>query len=93
MCFSGTYLAVGSQQFSGDFGRVSVSVDGKAPVIIEGYFTKAPNTVWAGGHTIISVINDQLPSGQHTVKFTVLAERHPDSNGYKFDIGYLLVAG
>lgn len=90
--FSGTYLAIGSQQYSGDFGRASVSIDGKEPVVIEGYFTKAENTVWAGGHTIISVINEQLPPGEHTLKLTILPERHTNSNGYKFDIGYLLIA-
>lgn len=90
--FSGTYLAIGSQQYSGDFGRASVSVDGKEPVVIEGYFTKAANTVWAGGHTILSIMDEQLSPGEHTLKLTILPERHSHSNGYNFDIGYLLVA-
>jgi len=68
-----------------------VSVDEKSPVVIEGYFTKAENTVWAGGHTFISVIDKQLLPGAHTLKFTVLPEHHSNSNGYNFDIGYLLI--
>jgi len=90
--FKGTYAAVGYQQFSGDFGRVAVSLDGQPVATLEGYFTKMPNNDWAGGHTVLTILAENLPSGTHTLRFTLLPERHANSGGSKFDIGYLLIA-
>ena len=88
--FNGTYIALGTQQYSGDFGRASVVLDDNAPIIIEGYFTKKKNNDWAGGHTILTIIDDNIEPGDHTLKITLLEEKHPNSNGHKFDIGYIL---
>lgn len=88
--FSGTYVALGSQQYSGDFGRVSIVLDDAPPVIVEGYFTKKKNNDWAGGHTILTIIGDNIEPGEHTLKVTLLEGKHPNSNGHKFDIGYIL---
>lgn len=90
--FTGTYVTIGCKQYSGDFGRAAVSLDGQPPVMLEGYFTKLPNNTWAGGHTVLTVLGDRLSPGVHTLKITVQPDRHPDSNGHKFDIGYLLIA-
>lgn len=88
--FSGTFAAIGSQQYSGDFGRIYLTLDDNQPIVIEGYFTKMKNNEWAGGHTVITILDDNLPPGEHTIKLTLLEEKHPDSNGHMFDIGYLL---
>lgn len=90
--FSGRYIAIGCKQYSGDFGRAVVTIDDRPPVMLEGYFEKLPNNTWAGGHTVLTVLAGDLPAGSHLLRVQMLPERHPDSNGHEFDIGYLLLA-
>lgn len=90
--FSGTFAAIGSQQYHGDFGRVELQLDDKPPIQIEGHFTRRKNNEWKGGHTFITVIDDNLEPGEHALKITLLEERHPNSGGHMFDIGYLLIS-
>lgn len=89
--FTGQYVAVGFKQFCGDFGRAAVSLDGEPPVICDGYFQKFPDIDWAGGHTVIEIINDKLVPGPHKLKISMCKDRHRDSSGHNFDIGYLLI--
>ncbi len=90
--FSGRYIAIGCQQYAGDFGRALATIDDRPPVMLEGYFQKLPNNAWAGGHTVLTVLANDLADGSHILRVRMLSERHPDSSGHSFDIGYLLLA-
>ena len=90
--FSARYIVIGCKQYSGDFGRALATIDDRPPVMLEGYFQKLPNNDWAGGHTVLTMLAEDLPPGSHTLRVQMLSERHPDSQGHEFDIGYLLLA-
>jgi hypothetical protein len=92
IAFEGSLVYIGSQQYAGAFGRASVSLDGGAPIILEGFYERPPVKAWAGGHTLLRKLADRLPPGRHSLKIELLDERHPDSHGHKFDIGYLLIS-
>ncbi len=92
LSFEGSYVSIGVKQYSGDYGRAEVSLDNGNPVLLEGYFQKFPNSEWAGGHTVLTVLGDGLPAGRHILKLKMLKERHSGSNGHSFDFGYILVS-
>ena len=92
VAFEGSNITMGSQQYAGGFGRVSVSIDGGGPRIVEGFYERPPIIAWAGGHTVLNKLGEGLKPGRHVMRVELLSERHKDSSGHKFDFGYLLVS-
>ena len=92
LAFEGSLVIIGHQQYAGPFGRASVSIDGGKPEILEGFYEKPPIQAWAGGHTVLRKLAEGLKPGRHTLRVELLNERHADSSGHKFDVGYLLVS-
>jgi len=91
--FKGRLAFIGCQKYAGNFGRASVSLDGGAPVAIEGFYEKPLIQAWAGGHTVLTKLLDgSSPAADHTLSIKLLEERHQDSAGHKFDFGYLLLS-
>jgi len=83
---------IGYQKYAGDFGRVEIILDDNKPVILEGFFEKPAIQAWAGGHTVFEKIVDESLLETHKLTIRLLHENHSESNGYKFDIGYLLLS-
>lgn len=90
--FSGKSVFLGYKQFAGASGRISCALDGGEPVVIDGFYEKPKVQVWAGGHTMLARLGDNLHGGEHTLKVRLLSEIHPQSTGHSFDFGYLLVS-
>ncbi len=89
---SGTYLAIGYQQFRGDFGIASVTVDGGTPMELNAHFVPERPVAWAGGHTVLQILGKNLSPGEHLVTVKLLDKKHPESTGHRFDVGYFLTS-
>jgi lysophospholipase L1-like esterase len=72
----------------GPMGRARVTVDGGMPQDLEGWFDQT----W-GGYRQTKEIARQLNEGQHRVRFELLDEKQPQSNGHEFRILGLGTAG
>ncbi len=88
--FSGPTLLIGYRKYAGEFGRVSVSVDGGEETVLEGFFEMPPGGTWRGGHIALEKILHAAGDGPHQVTVKLLPDRHPESAGHRFDIEYLL---
>ncbi|MEQ1839518.1 MAG: SGNH/GDSL hydrolase family protein, partial [Verrucomicrobiales bacterium] len=62
-------------------GRAKVTVDGANEKILDGWF----NQTW-GGFRQTNRIAQNLPPGKHRVRFEVLAQSNPGSDGHEFQI-------
>ncbi len=69
-------------------GRAKVTVDGANEKILDGWF----NQTW-GGFRQTNRIAQNLPPGKHRVRFEVLAQSNPGSDGHEFQIMGLGAAG
>ena len=87
--FNGPTLLLGYRKYAGDFGRVSVTVDGGEPIILEGFYEMPPDGDWRGGHIVLEKLVHNVP-GRHVAVVRLLSDRHPGSGGHRFDIDYLL---
>ena len=65
----------------GPMGKVSVSVDGASPTIIDAWFDQT----W-GGYIASKKIAQNLNSGRHLVHIQLLTDKNPRSTGYQFRI-------
>ena len=72
----------------GPMGRARVSVDGAAPVTLEGWF----EPTWGGYRQTNRIAHDLAP-GQHRVRFELLPEKSQGSEGHEFRILGLGAAG
>ena len=69
-------------------GRAKVTVDGANEKILDGWF----NQTW-GGFRQTNRIAQNLPPDKHRVRFEVLAQSNPGSDGHEFQIMGLGAAG
>lgn len=88
--FSGRNLAIGYRKYAGEYGHAELSIDGKEPVVLEGFFEMPPGGTWRGGHIFPQPVACHLAPGEHVGRLRLLTERHPESTGNRFDFEYLL---
>jgi hypothetical protein len=69
-------------------GRANVTVDGGAPQLLEGWFDQT----W-GGYRQTNRIAQNLAPGKHRVRFELLEEKNPGSEGHEFQIMGIGAAG
>lgn len=72
----------------GGMGRAKVTVDGENEKILDGWFDQT----W-GGYRQTNRLAQNLPPGKHRVRFEVLAQSNPGSDGHEFHIMGLGAAG
>lgn len=89
--FSGRRAVIGFQKYAGPFGMIEARVDGGEPLRFDGFYEKPAYQAWAGGHTVLQLLAADLPPGEHRLTVRLLPEKHPESGGHRFDIGYLLI--
>ncbi|MDF3130855.1 SGNH/GDSL hydrolase family protein [Kiritimatiellaeota bacterium B1221] len=90
--FTARYAALGYQKYAGDFGRVEAVLDGGDPVLLEGYYERPLIQAWAGGHTVLKKFVDEPGVKEHTLTLRLREDRHTESAGHQFDIGYMLLS-
>ncbi|MDP0497671.1 MAG: SGNH/GDSL hydrolase family protein [Verrucomicrobiota bacterium JB024] len=88
----GGTLLIGYVKYAGDFGRVSVKVNGNKFCELDGFYEKPEIQQWAGGHTVLAALADAPAGTEHLVDIELLDMRHPRSHGQRFRIGYFLAA-
>ena len=72
----------------GPMGRAKVTVEERSPTVLEGWFEQT----WGGYRQTQGIAHD-LNAGRHRVRFELLEEKHPQSNGHEFRILGLGAAG
>jgi hypothetical protein len=83
-------VQIGFVKYAGGFGKCRVRVDGVEVAEIDGFYEKPEIQKWAGGHTVLQPLVDAAPGTEHVIEVELLAERHPQSGGNRFQIGYFL---
>lgn len=86
--FEGTSCAIAYYRIKGDLGRAEVWVDDREPVVLEGWF----EADW-GGYSAFALIGRDLGPGEHTLHVRLLPERAEGSQGHRFEVHAVLVAG
>lgn len=91
LTFRCRFASLGYKKYAGDFGRLEILLDDEEPVVLEGYYERPPIQAWAGGHTVLHTLVDSAESIEHKLRIRLLTDKHPESRGHMFDIGYLLL--
>ncbi len=84
----GSTIGVIFWRVKGAMGRVRAQVDDRDPVVLEGWF----GATW-GGYTPYQVVASGLDPGEHTLRLTLLDEKHPESTGTQFQVRAIAAAG
>jgi lysophospholipase L1-like esterase len=88
LTFEGSSCAVSHFRIKGDMGRAEAWVDDGDRVLLEGWF----EAEW-GGYSACAFIARDLGPGEHTLHVRLLPDRADASNGHRFEIHGVLVAG
>lgn len=89
--FTSSLAVIGSKKYAGNFGRISVNIDENKSIIVDGFYEKPKVQVWAGGHIFLTMLAKDLSANEHVLNIKLLEDKHLESNGHQFEIGYLLV--
>lgn len=84
----GSAIITGHYVIRGPMGRAAVSVDGGKSRKLEAWF----EATW-GGYRQTNELARGLPPGKHRVRFELLEDKHPQSEGHEFRIMSLGAAG
>lgn len=84
----GSAIITGHYVIRGPMGRAAVSIDGSEPRQLEAWF----EATW-GGYRQTNELARGLPPGKHRVRFELLQDKHPQSEGHEFRIMSLGAAG
>lgn len=84
----GTAVSVVYWRIKRDMGMASAQVDDRPPVKLNGWF----EADW-GGYAAYELVARDLPPGKHKLRVQVLDEKAPASNGHKFQLQAVMVAG
>lgn len=84
----GRLIAIRFYRVCGDMGIVKVTVDGKNPVKLNGWF----GATW-GGYTPTEIVAKGLSPGVHKVRIRLLEDKAAESKGHKFEIHEILSFG
>jgi hypothetical protein len=85
---SGKLIYLACWTVRGPMGKISASIDGGVPVIIDSWF----NQTW-GGYRQMVQIGKNLTSGKHIVRIELLPEKNGESAGNNFKVLCLGSAG
>jgi lysophospholipase L1-like esterase len=84
----GTAVSVVYWRIKRDMGMAQAQVDDRPPVKLNGWF----EADW-GGYAAYELVARDLPPGKHKLRVQVLDEKAPASNGHKFQLQAVMVAG
>lgn len=85
---TGKLIYLACWRIKGPMGKVSASVDGSTPIIVDSWFDQS----W-GGYRYMFQIGNNLTSGKHIVHIELLSEKNKQSTGNEFKILCLGSAG
>lgn len=84
----GTAFCLFFWRIKGDMGRLSVQVDHREPVELEGWF----EADW-GGYLCAEQVASKLEPGRHLLRLRLLESHNPESQGHRFCVYGLGAAG